>query len=132
VVNILDVDIEDLKKKFEGSDKLEVMFRLQKELAKKYGAKIPVDLNTKEGQEAIRFLAWCVVEELAEAVNVLKNRRWTKTELPVDTDHFYEELSDTLLFFIELLLVAGFTPQKTIDLFMRKWKVNMFRVESRY
>jgi len=132
LVNIFDVDVDDLKERFKDYDKLDVIFRLQKELAEKYGAKIPVDLNTKEGQEAIRFLTYCVIEELCESTNILKNRRWTKTELPVDKDHFYEELTDAVLFFVELLLVAGLTPAKVYELYLRKWKVNIFRIESGY
>ena len=131
-MNILDVDVEDLKKRFSKTDKLAAMMSLQKELAEKYGLNLPVNLNTKEGQRTIRNLVFCLVEELFEMTNTLKNREWTKTELPVDLNHFFEELSDSLLFFIELMVAVGLSPQECFDLYLKKYKVNLFRQRTQY
>jgi len=74
----------------------------------------------------------CIVEELFEASNCLKNRVWTQTEPVTDMNHFLEEISDALLFFIEFLIASGLDPEKVFQLYLRKQKVNKFRIKSKY
>ena len=93
----------------------------------------PVNLDDPKGQARIKDFMWRVTEELGEAANCLKNKPWKQTHMPTDIDHFNEELSDALHFFIELLILAGLdTEEKVYDLYHRKNVVNQFRQESRY
>jgi len=129
LVNILDVSIDDLKEKLRGKDKLEVLFQLVSEQNSTWSIK---DLNTKEGQRYWKEILFCLTEELYEAANVLKNRPWVQTEYTVDYNHLYDELADSIWFFIALLQASGLDAEKTFEIFLRKWKVNNFRRESGY
>lgn len=131
MVNILTIDISNELEKYKNEDKLETMFKLQKELANNYGVST-VDIRSKSGQRIIKDLMYCHTEELFEASNCLKNREWVKTEVEVDAVHFYEELIDSWLFYIELMIVCGLTPKKLFELYLRKYAVNKFRQNSRY
>jgi len=107
------------------------MYNLQKQLAKEYGVE-PKSIHTKEGQNQIKHLIFCTVEEMFEMANVFKNRDWVETEMPVDINHFYDELADSLLFFIELLVMTGLSPQELFELYLRKLTVNKFRKATQY
>lgn len=133
LVNILDVEIKDLLERFKGRDRFEAMIQLQFEAARdRYKIKLPVDLNTKQGQKIFKDFVYCTVEELFEATNTLKNRAWTETEIPLDYNHFLDELSDALLFFAEMLASTGISAEKLFEIFLRKYKVNEFRENSNY
>jgi len=130
-MNIIDVDIDDILEKYKGQDKLETMYNLQKNLAVGYGVE-PKSIDTKEGQNQIKHLVFCCVEEMFEMTNTLKNRPWTKTEVPVDRQHFLDELADMLAFFMELLVMTGLTVDEIFEIYLRKLKINRFRRESGY
>ena len=131
MVNILDVDIDDLLEKYAATDKLDAMFDLQKHLAAGYGLQ-PLNLSTKRGQEQIKHLVFCCVEEMFEMTNTLKNRPWTKSEMQIDMNHFIDELADTLAFFVEMLVMTGFSPKEIFEIYLKKLKINQFRRESGY
>ena len=107
------------------------MFELQKELMQKYGVNVN-NIDTKNGQRTIKDLIFNIVEELFEGSNCLKNRVWTQTEPVTDMNHFLEEISDALLFFIEFLIATGLTPEQVFELYLKKHQVNQFRIESKY
>ena len=67
-----------------------------------------------------------------EAMNVLKNKPWKQSEVTTDKVHFYEELGDTLHFFVELCITAGMTASDLARIYHRKHAVNEFRQESKY
>ena len=123
-------------------DKLEAIFVKQQKLEEKYvpiersvGAYIPalpLDINTFEGQERARTLIYRIAEELFEAGNCLRNKAWKQSQVPVDTDHFLEEISDAVHFVIALYLELGLTAQDFCNLYFRKSKVNEFRQETKY
>ena len=136
-MNIQDVNVV----KIDG-DKLEAIFDKQKALETKYheiekahGALIlplPLDLNTFAGQERSRLLIYRIAEELFEAGNCLRNKAWKQSQVPVDQDHFLEELSDAVHFVIQLYIELGLNAQDFTNLYFRKAKVNEFRQESKY
>ncbi len=136
MVNILDDSIisetQTEMRKLKGKDKFEMMIEMQLEAAARYGLKLPVDLNTKKGQKLLKDLVFCMVEELFEMTNTLKNREWTKTEVQLDKEHFLDELSDVMLFFFEFLGATGIPPEKLLELFLKKFKVNEFRNKTNY
>lgn len=59
---------------------------------------IPVDLESKKGQAALRVIAWRITEEIAEAITAHDRR---------DHQAFHSEISDIFHFLVELLILAG-------------------------
>lgn len=83
-------------------------------------------------QWRIKMLNADVIEELMEAMNTLKNKRWKQSEVTTDAVHFYEELIDALHFFVEMCITAGMTAEDVARIYHRKHAVNQFRQESKY
>jgi len=122
-------------------DKLEAIFQKQRELLEKFhdieashgllpDPNIPVDLKTHQGQAVIKSRAWNITEELAEAMNELKNRPWKQKTYPVDLAKYYEEIVDALHFFIELCILSGLDAQQLYDMYMDKANINKHRQVS--
>src|SRR5690606_9858686 len=122
-------------------DKLEAIFQKQRELLDKFheieashgllpDPDIPVNLETHQGQAVIKSRAWNVTEELAEAMNELKNRPWKQKTYPVDLAKYYEEIVDALHFFIELCILSGLDAQQLYDMYMDKANINKHRQVS--
>jgi hypothetical protein len=141
-MNILDFKDEGLE--LPPGDKLELVFACQRELAEKYhkieeenaGHSLPrydqVDINSYQGQARIKDFAWRVTEEIAEAMLTLKNRPWKQTSQVTDEDHYREEMIDAFHFFIELLIMSGFTADSLAKYYLMKHSVNQFRIKSQY
>lgn len=108
----------------------------QEELIKQYKEiekfDYPIDINTREGQRLIKDMMWRVVEELGEAANCLKNKPWKQSQLETDEEHFMEELSDAIHFFVELFIICGYTADDFFNIYCRKFEVNKFRIRSKY
>lgn len=124
-------------------DLLKVIFRRQAELMIKYhkieeinlGRELPegiLDLDDPRAQERIKDFAWRITEEIGEAANCLKNKPWKTSHMPTDKVHFNEEMIDAFHFFIELLIMCGFTPESLVAMYMDKNDVNHFRIRSKY
>lgn len=138
-MNIQDVKKEDLEIK---GDMLEAMFKRQKELEEKYhdiekknGAlvqELPLNLDTFRGQERARMLIYRIAEELFEAGNCLRNKAWKQSQIPVDNDHFVEELADAWHFFLQLWIELGYTAIMVAVVYFKKSLVNNFRIRSKY
>ena len=93
---------------------------------------LPVDLDDRKSQAFIKELNQRLVTELFECMECLKNKAWKETHMPTDKDHFFEELSDALHFFLELINAVGLTPDQLYRLYWAKHQVNRFRQESHY
>jgi len=142
-MNVKDVLIESELEKFKRQklcehcggpipgDMLETLFEKQLALAKKYDL-TTAPIQTKTGQNQARTSAYFMVEELFEAMNCLKNRPWTQTELDTDLTHFHEELADSFLFFILLCSQTGLDAETLFKTSLKKIKVNNFRYKSHY
>lgn len=70
------------------------------------------NINDPRVQLKIRETSQYVIEELMEAINLLKNKPWKQSLRDTDPDTFYKELADTWHFWLELLILAGMTPDK--------------------
>jgi len=89
----------------------------------------PVDLHDRQAQARLKDFAWRVTEELAEATEA----RAKHANIP---QHFYEELSDAYHFFVELLILSGFSSSHLSDLssigyevhYDEKWPCNLHRL----
>ena len=131
MVNILQVRISS--DELEVSDKLEAMFHLNEKLLRALGEPLEINVDTREGQEKLRKLLWYTIEELFEAVNALKNdREWVRTEYELDRWRVYDEIADALGFFITICRYLGLDAKRLYEIYLRKFKVNMFRIESMY
>jgi NTP pyrophosphatase (non-canonical NTP hydrolase) len=107
-------------------DRLEDMFRRQEEFMQllKEADKLPewpIDIISKYGQRQIKEIIWSMVEEMAEASFVLKNRMHRFTDhADVDFEHFREELGDALAYFMEICIMVGISPAELYEEYCRK------------
>lgn len=112
-------------------DRLAKMFAIQDTLRQRYG--IPVQsIHCRDGQKNIRDMAFNVVQELCEAINLLKTHEWTTDEKIVDINHYREEVADFLCFTIEWLILSGLTADDIFEIYTKKAEVNFFRIASKY
>ncbi len=108
------------------SDRLDRAFALQREFMDMLVEhdrfpEYPVDLSTKPGQRFFKEVAFNMIAELMEATVILKNHVHHLTDrTDVDFEHFLEELGDAWAFFMELLIIAGITPERLHAEFVRK------------
>lgn len=147
------VDVDEVMDQYEAggfTDRgyLSAMFHRQHELMVKYhdieamngAGVIPLDtglgglgdLNSRDVQMRLKDLAYRVVEELSECTNTLKNKPWKQDYVETDADHFYEELADTLHFFLEFCITAGLDASSLTQVYFAKSEVNKFRQRSGY
>jgi len=93
----------------------------------------PVDITSKHGQRQIKELTWAMVEEMAEASYILKNRSHRFTDhTDVDFAHFKEELADALAYFLEICVFAGIGPQELYEEYCKKNAIVRQRVTEGY
>lgn len=94
-------------------DRLQGIMDRQRELMHKYHnielksglmqtEECPVDIHSKAGQARLKDFSWRITEELMEALEAYRAG---------DTDHFYEELIDSLHFMMEQHILIGFDHQ---------------------
>lgn len=120
------------------TDRLDEMFKRQTELMDDLiaGDKLPeypVDITSKYGQRQIKELTWAMVEEMAEASYILKNRSHRFTDhTDVDFAHFKEELGDALAYFIEICVFAGIGPKELFEEYCLKNAVVRKRIKDGY
>lgn len=117
-------------------DRLGEMYDQQCEHMSAYGIEgEPVDqhwLGSRKTQALLRENAGYIVEELYEAINLLKNKPWKKAFEPVDREAFLEELADVWHFFLQLHIVAGIVPQEIYTAYFRKSLINENRRAEGY
>lgn len=124
------VNIEDFKAPETKGDKLEAIFKRQKELMKKYHVieaasgllqtyDVPVDLDDAKGQARIKDFAWRCTEELMEAMDAYQNKT-----------HFEEEIADALHFLVELIILAGLTAKDMGEYICLPGTIISYRGES--
>lgn len=90
----------------------------------------PVDITSKEGQQTCREASLGGIEEWFEALKHLRN--WKKhraTEVKeIDKAEFLEEMCDAQHYFIEVLLLAGITPEEFLKAYLQKGAKNKKRI----
>ena len=133
ILNIKEEEVMEERSKL-PKDNLEALFFLVSKLRKNYewDGEESINIHSKNGQDKIKKIAYYMIEELMEAMNLLKNRPWTSSEQIVDLNHLDDEISDFILFTITLLQMLGYTPEKLVDIIIRKYKVNLFRIKTNY
>jgi NTP pyrophosphatase (non-canonical NTP hydrolase) len=93
----------------------------------------PIDISSKYGQRMIKEIVWNMVEEMAEASFILKNRAHRFTDhTDVDFEHFKEELGDAFAYFMEICIMSGISPKELHEEYCRKNAVVKTRAEEGY
>jgi len=82
--------------------------------------------------EYVRESAYLVVEKLGQMANCLKGKEWKTTMMLTDEKNFRYLARETFKEFNNFLGVCGFDKESTTLMYLRKHKVNQFRVNSRY
>ena len=118
---------EDLSK----VDKLDLLFVKQSELMQKYGI-ASVNINTQQGQNTIRAISMHLIEELCEIMHCLKNKNWVSYETEVDMPAMLDEVADLTHFYIEVMILLNQTPESLVQLYLKKHKTNLARIETKY
>ena len=95
---------------------------------------IPLDPTTKDSQIFLRETALRGVEEMFEALQVLKNSKvHRQSQLNgFDREHFLEEIVDAFNYFFNVLLYVGVDAGEFIKAYERKHKIILKRVEEGY
>lgn len=115
-------------------DRLEEMYDQQCEHMAAYDnlPQVAPWIGSRAVQASLRENAGYIVEELYEAVNLLKNKPWKKAFEPVDREEFLEELADVWHFFLQFHVVAGIVPQEIYTAYFRKSLINENRRAEGY
>lgn len=95
-------------------------------------SKLRGDFNARRTHEAFRETMGYLVEELHEARNLLKAKPWKRSWVAPEASMMREELADAWHFFIELMIIAGMTPEDIFEEYFRKTIENNHRKESGY
>lgn len=90
------------------------------------------NLNSPALQLELRTTAAYMMEELFEAINLLKNKPWKQTPRETDPDLFYKELADFWHFMLEFMILAGMMPDKVAKYYFGVAASNDERRETGY
>ena len=94
----------------------------------------PLDLSMKKNQQFLKSLSHECMHELFESNMLLKNsKKHRSTEfIDFDRESYVEELSDVLHYLIGILIYSGVTPEEMYEMYMKKGKVNIERINGGY
>ncbi len=137
------MNITDVKETLgEEGDKLDLIFKFQSKLKEKYDLiekdkglcvpDLPLNINDCKTQVYLKDLFYRVVTELVEASETLKSKPWKMSEVLVDRDHLFEELSDATHFLVELCICLGMDSEVFFQNYFKKMKVNEWRIKTNY
>ena len=109
------------------TDKLDVMFTLQKELS----TMIKYDRYPKDREGRVSALATAIIHEAAELQRTT-NWKWWKRPVEFDLEHAREELIDIWHFVIQASLELGMTPDEILEEYKKKNEINRERQRTGY
>tara|TARA_Y100000310_G_scaffold91181_1_gene88488 strand:+ start:7700 stop:8074 length:375 start_codon:yes stop_codon:yes gene_type:complete len=94
----------------------------------------PLDLSTKSSQQFCRDMGVRGVEEIFEAIQLLKNwKPHRQTEVPeFDREKFLEEIVDAFNYFFSLIILCGFTTEEFFETYCRKDDIIHARIKQGY
>ena len=122
------------------ADKLEEFFELRKEFMLKLKTKTgvypdwPVDITKRSSQQYVRDIALRGVEEMFEAIQLLKNAKPHRlTDMAeIDKDAFLEEIVDAFNFFLSVLVLTGFDASDLHRAYLSKHEKICKRIDEGY
>jgi phosphoribosyl-ATP pyrophosphohydrolase len=100
------------------------LLQMQKELMDH----VPHGHVIKPDHQGLVVAACGIIEETIEFLNSIGFKSWRPNPLPREDQ--LEEATDILFFYLELLILGGFSWQDIMKEYKRKWRVNMDRYES--
>jgi len=121
--------------------RLQKMFDLREKFMRDLAAarpavlqKWPVDIVSKEGQQAVRDTVLKGVEEMFEALAHLKNHKAHRlTEVKdFDQEAFLEEYVDAFNFFLAVPIMLGITTEELFEAYEKKDKIINERIRRGY
>lgn len=78
-------------------------------------------------------ILWRMSQEIHEAVVALRNgKTWRKAKYFTDVNEYLDEVADIQIYFINLCLASGITPEQLTQTVLKKIEVNKRRIESKY
>jgi hypothetical protein len=122
-------------------DKLDKIFELREEFMHEinkssnvYPNGWPLKMTEKSSQQQIREVTLRGVEEIFEALQLLKNTKvHRQTDMPdIDRDDFLEEFVDAQNYFISLLILAGYSVDDFFDMYLKKHNIILERIKNKY
>ncbi len=111
-------------------DKLDELFKIQKELQEAYGKNIPFK-NEKERQAYINENGLALYIELGEAIKKTPFKSWKKNQ-EFNKEKFKEEIIDCMHFLINLALSIDMTSNDFYEKYKEKNQVNRQRIKNGY
>jgi len=69
-----------------------------------------------------------LIEETLEYLNAIGFKSWRPE--PLSPSQQLEELVDILFFYLEMVILSGFTVDEVFDAYNKKWEVNLDRYEK--
>lgn len=124
-----------------SANDLEHMFELRKEFLTALKRRVPsavhempLDPTSRDSQIFLRETALRGVEEMFEALQVLKNSKvHRQSQLnEFDREHFLEEIVDSFNYFFNVLLYVGVDTREFVEAYERKHRIILKRVEEGY
>lgn len=78
-------------------------------------------------------ILWRMVQEINEAVVALRNgKTWRETKYFTDANEYLDEVSDIMIYLINLCLASGIDAEKLTKIVLKKIKINEKRIDSKY
>lgn len=87
----------------------------------------PADLHDKHHQYRLKDMSWRVTEEISEAVLALDPA--SHEDEDERNTHYMEEIADAYHFFVELMLLVGWTPLECYEYTLRAVAVQSKRLD---
>lgn len=103
-------------------DYVENLMVMQNQLMKQ----VPHDLP--KGMDVQLTAGLGIIEETMEYLSAVGRKPWRP--IPKSREEQLEEITDILFYYLELVILSGFTWEQICKEYKRKWKVNMERYEK--
>ncbi len=114
----------------ETKDKLEEIFRLQKELNERIGVQLD-GLSDEDKAKWVLNYSRAMSQEMAELIDSMPWKWWAKYQ-KFDEQNARVEVIDLFHFLISLAQTLGMSPDDVYQAYLKKNKVNHQRQESGY
>lgn len=116
---------------FEATDPLSVMMRMQRNLQTESFGTDPTKLTGVDRIQFFKEMKLALDDEMHEALDEMGWKIWA-TSKHWNDEAVKSELIDAWHFFMNLMLVAGLTPDELLTRYLKKHGVNVARQEAGY
>lgn len=118
----------------DSTNKLERMFDLQKQFAKKFikFGGLSGGLSIQEKERWTKELLVALMDEGFEALNWTNHKHWKKPVYPINETELKYEIIDMLHFLLTLMILWGMTAEDCFSMYVAKNKENCKRQKGGY